>query len=627
MRLDQDEMFQGGGNKGGGNDKFAAMMGLEGSNGTNRSRRGNNITTSSRGQLPSEFTKATRSPMVDAASMSSFASSADKNEQEADDPVDIPRKTSGSGSMIPQVVVPTITVKAEHSIISKRVDNAKRGLTCMITVQVPPSGRRPFYKSRDAESPASIDSQSGMPRARTIGGLSSAVPATPDSSVPPSSARSLGPDPFAHVAADLKHRLADFKSSGLDTLGRIRLFDILQVRKGQFVLDIMVFLYDMAIVCVAEEKKRGLKSLLSSSSSSNNLRGGDDRNSKKSEAPLKLKGRIYFRDVSRIVDSSLAGELSVTIQMKATNIESFILVFRDKSAQSLWMNTLNMALAECNGASSAIPMTPVSPPNSGISSKLARMGIQEQVVSATQFRKESMSSAVSLQTTSDVSVAKPLAPVHTPLDLVIVVPVPSMKSPASASTTLKLDLVSSTLNFIVASLGNHDRICIVAYQAGFDGWVKRTPFLNATRYESRKRLDKFVLSLVDNEGDTYEEFAVPGTRDEQIDIVSAVNASLDNALQRKGKNPISGMIVVSDTGGIPSRSSMDLVIARLEAAKSVLYLRPCHSHELETDPSSQCTNPCCWFHQEPRAKSSMAAFQCHAWHLCLPDSRLESAQR
>jgi hypothetical protein len=255
------------------------------------------------------------------------------------------------------------------------------------------------------------------------------------------------------------------------------------------------------------------------------------------------------------------------------------------------------------------------------------MGIQEQVVSATQFRKESMSSAVSLQTTSDVSVAKPLAPVHTPLDLVIVVPVPSMKSPASASTTLKLDLVSSTLNFIVASLGNHDRICIVAYQAGFDGWVKRTPFLNATRYESRKRLDKFVLSLVDNEGDAYEEFAVPGTRDEQIDIVSAVNASLDNTLQRKGKNPISGMIVVSDTGGIPSRSSMDLVIARLEAAKSVLYLRPCHSHELETDPSSQCTDPCCWFHQEPRAKSSMAAFQCHAWHLCLSDSRLESAQR
>lgn len=178
-----------------------------------------------------------------------------------------------------------------------------------------------------------------------------------------------------------------------------------------------------------------------------------------------------------------------------------------------------------------------------------------------------MASALSLQTTSDVSVPKPLAPVHTAVDLVLVVPVPSMRTPTSAATTLKLDLVTSTLNFVVAAMGNHDRLCIVAYQAGYDGWVKRTPFLNPTRYESRKRLDRFVLSLVDSEGDAYDEFVVPGPKDEQVDIVSAVNASLDNTLQRKGKNPISGMIVVSDTSGIPSRSSMDLVIARLEAAR------------------------------------------------------------
>ena len=570
MRLDEDEMFQGNGNKGGGNVKFAAMMGLEGS-GTTRSKRGVNSSIGARGQIPNDFSKATRSPMGDTASMSSFASSVDKEDQEADDAVDVPSKASFSGSMVPQVVVPTITVKAEHSIISRKVDNAKRGLTCMITVQVPPSGRRPFYppKSRDAESPASFDTRLGMQRARTLGGSSSAAPATPDSSIPPTSARSLGPDPFAHVAADLKHRLADFKSSGLETLGRIRLFDILQVRKGQFVLDIMVFLYDMAIVCVAEEKKRGLKSLLTSSASSSSLRGGDDRNTKKAKTPLKLKGRIYFRDVSRIVDSSLAGELSVTVQMKAANIESFIIVFRDKSAQSLWMNTLNLALAESNGATSAVPTTPASPPTTASSSKLARMGIQEQIVSATQFRKENMSSVSSLQTTSDVSVPKPLAPVHTPIDLVLVVPVPAMRTPTSASVALKLELVTLTLNFVIAALGNHDRLCLVAYQAGHEGWVKRTPFLNATRYESRRCLERFVLSLVDSEGSSYDEYAVDGPKGEQIDIVSAVNAALDNTLQRKTKNPISGMIVVSDTSGIPSRPSMDLVIARLEAARSV----------------------------------------------------------
>jgi hypothetical protein len=574
MRLDEDDMFQGGaGAKGSGNTKFATMMGMEGGNAT-VSRRGNNGTISSRGALPNDFTNQLKSPFGDAASLSSYASSAGTGDIGTDDPVDSFRKAStGGDGLPPQVVIPMITVKAEHAVIAKKVDNAKRGLTCMITVQVPPSGRRPSYaiRNQDEESPVSatrsgsIDSRFGMTRSRTMGGPSSAkLPSTPDSLMPPSSARSTGPDPFAHIAADLKQRLADFKTSGLDTLGRIRLFDILQVRKGQFVVDIMMFLYDSAIVCVAEEKKKGLKQLLSSSSSSSSLRGGDDRSNKKAKTLLKLKGRIYFRDVLRIVDSSLAGELSVTVQMKQANIESFIMVFRDKSAQSLWMDTLNHALTESNGG---IPVSPISPPSSTVSSKLARMGIRETVVSATQARNDTPSSAHSIRTASDLTVAKPLAPVHTPIDLVLVLPVPAIRSPSNASSTLKLELVTSTINFVLAALGNHDRVCLVAYQAGSDGWVKRTPFLNSTRSESRKRLDRFVLSLIDNSGESFDEFAVDGPKDEQIDIVSAVNASLDKVLQRKGKNPISGMIVVSDTGGISSRASTDLVIARLEAAR------------------------------------------------------------
>lgn len=573
MRLDEDDMFQGGGSKTGGNVKFAAMMGLE-REGTTGSRRGINTTVSSRAGMPSDFNNLLKSPLGDAASLSSFASSAATGESTADDPVDSFRKTgSGSSGLPPQVVIPMITVKAEYAVLARKVDNAKRGVTCMITVQVPPSGRRPSYAIRnsDVEDSSSMtrsphgENRSGITRSRTMGGLNSAkFPSTPDTMMSPSSARSLGPDPFAHVAADLKQRMSDFKTSGLDTLGRIRLFDILQVRKGQFVIDIMVFLYDAAIVCVAEEKKRGLKQLLSSSSSSNSLRGSDERNTKKVKTPLKLKGRIYFRDVSRIVESSLAGELSLTIQMKAANIESFILVFRDKSAQALWMNTLNMALAESNGG---IPLTPISPPNSSTStSKLARMRIQENIVSATQARKDSLSSSISVRTTINPSMVRPLAPVHTPIDLVCIVPIPSTRSPSSASSSLKLDLVTSTLNFVLAALGNHDRVCLVAYQAGQEGWVKRTPFLNSTKGESRERLDRFVLSLVDSSGGAFEEFAVEGPKDEQVDIISAVNAALDNTLQRKGKNPISGMIVVSDTGGISSRASMDLVIARLEAA-------------------------------------------------------------
>ena len=47
-------------------------------------------------------------------------------------------------------------------------------------------------------------------------------------------------------------------------------------------------------------------------------------------------------------------------------------------------------------------------------------------------------------------------------------------------------------------------------------------------------------------------------------------AGLDVVLQRKAKNPISGMILVSDAADSTRRAQMDLVLARAEAARYVL---------------------------------------------------------
>jgi len=45
--------------------------------------------------------------------------------------------------------------------------------------------------------------------------------------------------------------------------------------------------------------------------------------------------------------------------------------------------------------------------------------------------------------------------------------------------------------------------------------------------------------------------------------------ALDTVLQRKAKNPISGMLLVSDAADSTRRAQMDLVLARAEAAKYV----------------------------------------------------------
>lgn len=64
-----------------------------------------------------------------------------------------------------------------------------------------------------------------------------------------------------------------------------------------------------------------------------------------------------------------------------------------------------------------------------------------------------------------------------------------------------------------------------------------------------------------------DEFLVRNVNEEKTDVVTAVNHGLDVVLQRKGKNPVSGMVLVSDAADSTRRAQMDLVLARAEAAK------------------------------------------------------------
>lgn len=562
MHLDEDEMYSGNSaSKSGGQNKFAVMMGLEGDN----AKGPKNGPSNTRRPFPTDVNGKGNASIAESISISST----DSINNSTDDPVE-PFRRSGTQS---QVVLPVIGLKAEQNIIYKKTDKGKKGLLCMITLQVPSFAKRPSYGPRRTPElqKTVVKRPADLAKLRATTGPVSA--SSVDSRSSPISVTSMKADPFNHVAMDLKQRMHEYKSSGIDALGRIRLFDILQVRKGEVMLDIMVFLYDQAIICVAEDKKRTLKSLLSPVGGGS--RKNEDRSSKKVKTPLKLKGRIYFRDVSRIVDSSVPGELSATIQMKA-NMESFIIIFRDQSTLALWVNTLNLALSEINGLNTAVSVATSSAPTptTAGSSKLARMGFQTDTPShhTTLSRTQSTISsppgqADSLSATTEHEWGVPLAPVHTPLDLVIVVSIPTLGPSNSSGAHLKLDLIVSTLHFVLATLGNHDRVCLVAHRLGQDGWIKRTPLLNSTIPESRTRLERFISGLHEQSGDKHEEFLFKTGNESQVDVVGAINAALDIVLQRKRKNPLSGMIVISETGAQPNRASTDLVIARLDAAR------------------------------------------------------------
>lgn len=438
------------------------------------------------------------------------SSSDTRSTSNLDDPVEAPASR-------PTLVRPSISVKPEHTTISRHPGrNGKQSLTCIVAVEIPSAGIRERYPS----APVASLSPPALP----------AVSRFHSDDSDPAAAAS---DPFAHIAKDLRSRLVDYPSSGLEPLGRIKLFDILRVRKGNFWSDIGVYLFPTALVCVAEEKKRGIRQFLP--------RGHGHNES----GVLKLKGRIYFKHVRRIVDSTVAGELSLTIAMQDEKLDSFILTFKDKSSHEMWKRSLDRALDDIRGVNS--PRTP------GSVSKLSRMGIEDSVVQVMQSPSESVWSSTT------PGLPAPLGPVHTPIDLVLVFSLPSS---GGTSTALKMRLVKSTLEFVISSLGPNDRLSVVTFEPGMGGVVKRTPLLCPGRSASRIKLQSFIERLVESDSG----FEVTSGQDEKIDVVTGLNHGFDSLLQRKSKNPLAGMIVVNESSDSIKRSAMDLVLARAEAA-------------------------------------------------------------
>ncbi|OCF40937.1 zinc finger family protein [Kwoniella heveanensis CBS 569] len=537
-------------------DKLAMLMGQPGQNA---------------GRKPSQS-----APSVRSTSGRGQPSSLLPVDPNADDPLE-DRTISSSRSMHsegsqPKVVVPSISIRSEFPSIAKGHRKGKQVITAMVTVEVPPAENKGRYPPKARPN--------GMSRtASHEDQFSPQLPPSPrsasDSSVVPSTARSAPasastPDPFAHVVYDLRHRVVDYKTSGLDQLGSLKLFDLLCVRKGQLIREFHVYLFQEALICVSEEKKSGLRGIFSSSAS---IRSDHSSGSHHGRGVLKLKGRIYVRHVRKVIDTSVPGELSLTITMEDESLDSFILCFKDRSSHETWRSTINRLLEDVKGGSqnkvqkmmgSAAPRSA----NASSSANGSALGMSFGDLASPSTAGFAVTPASSTfthtePTPGDLAYEQPLAPIHTPIDLVIVLSLPAPSS--NSQLPLKVKLMKSSLSFILALLGPKDRISLVTCEMGVNGLVRKTPFLSPCRYESRKRLEAFVETL--GTGRTAkDEFEASVGREERFDVVTAVNVALDVVLQRKVKNPISGMVLISDTSDVIKRAQMDLVTARLDAA-------------------------------------------------------------
>lgn len=496
------------------------------------------------------------------------------------------------------IVAPSIQVRPEFSSLT-RSNDVNQPLTCIVVIELP--GKRaagnvpgPVMKENYA--------MNGYPRHETNSGHSSPHPDHPSQSRqiqqqhsyhpeqeipsrsyqgPPRPATdqfpqsSTGHDsfnpstiihaeedsPFNAITEDLRNRIVDWKGHPLSDLGPLQMYDLLSVRRDSAIREFYVYLFKEAIICVVEEKKRGLGRLLSNASGLTDP-GSSSSTGSQSKGVLRLKGRIYVRHIKHVTASSAAGEMSLTIDME-DELASFILIFKDRSSLESWrshiQNLVNMFQAQItpspieepvlhmeefggsqkamrmlsgstqttastvdsllNGSSRSTMSSSTShgsmPPRHQVN-KLATLGEDDELGSY-----ESPLSLVTPYTSSGSSNSLTPLP-HPPMDLILVISIPPPTA-VPGTAQLKLRVIRATLDFTLASLSKRDRLSLVTFEVGPSGRVRKTPFLSPNKAHSRTRLEKFIDELGANLEDNQDEFLIKGSKDEKTDVVTAVN--------------------------------------------------------------------------------------------------------
>lgn len=368
------------------------------------------------------------------------------------------------------------------------------------------------------------------------------------------------------ITEDLRNRIIDWKGHPLSGLGTLQMYDLLSVRRDSIVREFFVYLFREAIICVMEERKRSLGRLLSSASDNSNGIGSSASNNR---GVLRLKGRIYIHHIKQVTDTSSAGEMSLTIDMEDDRLDSFILIFKERSSLETWrahiQSLVNVYQQQQQAMHAATPQRSPDLDEFGGSQKAMRMlsGSTGTTVSTTDSLLQSSSRSTASSNTSygsgsmrmglqtqhnklstleedeelsrygtpaplvaphlSTGPSNSLTPLpHPPMDLILVVSIPP-PSATPSTAALKMRVIRTSLDFIVASLGTKDRLSLVTFEVGIGGRVRKTPFLCVGKTQSRARLMKFVDETGRREEGIEDEFIERTSHEDKTDVVTAVN--------------------------------------------------------------------------------------------------------
>lgn len=283
------------------------------------------------------------------------------------------------------------------------------------------------------------------------------------------------------------------------------------------------------LICVKEKK-----------GAQPNLQYGD-QDGKRKMTRCTLKGSILIRKHLKQVE--ISEDNILTLLLSVNELPSFHLQFNNRSQLELWKR----ALVDLHHPEPPMRSPDLDQDSSGADEDDYRTSRTKRVSSATSsFGGAKSANTAPTEYSPSIREATERMPrsVHVPLDLVVVIPV------SSSMQGLKITLLRDALKFLVQNLGEKDRMGLVTFGSSGGG----VPLVGMTT-KNWSGWNKVLNSI-----------RPVGQKSLRADVVEGANVAMDLLMQRRSNNPISTILLISDSS-TSDTESVDFVISRAEAAK------------------------------------------------------------
>ena len=433
-------------------------------------------------------------------------------------------ETTVSGTQIKEIKqpipAPIVTVRSEYPTLTR--SRQQQTVTCLVTVEVPEGkwhGQADDSYNTPPVPPLPSDSSVGM------------SPMHRQKEIQPSNGYESS-DRLDETTEELRMRVDNWHGLEFQRFGKLRLHGIVRVGKDRHSWqELECYLFGEMLICV-KEKKNAQPPLVTESG--------------RKLTRCTLKGSILIKKHLRAVHAS-PDESILTLNLSVAELPTFHLFFPEREKLAMWQRALRDLHANDSPRFNSEYEQDTSGTDEDYDSQRPRQLRRIPSVASSYGGPKSATTAPTEYSMPKSAVDRRVpTSLHVPIDIVVVIPV------SSSMQGLKITLLRDTLRFLVHNLGDRDRMGLVTFGSSGGG----VPVVGMTT-KTWNGWNKVLNSI-----------RPVGQKSLRADVVDGANVAMDLLMQRKAANPISTILLISDSS-TSEVDGVDFVVQRAEAAKYV----------------------------------------------------------